>query len=366
MSDWKKQKKIRHNSGITLIALIITIIVLLILAGVSINLVTGDNGVLTEAQLAKRRTEYETVAEALRLKVLNKFFDFSLDSQYYTEYLIEEGITDHGGKVNLKALGLNLSTGNGKWDADGNGNGGDIYQVVGDDLYYIIKIENHKTTEREKAAVLWEKVWLAFNEDGYITARTGNLSYTDIIIPEEVSQKTIVGIKEYAFHNDNITSVRIDAAITVIEQGAFEDCADLSNINLPETVTSIGKSAFEGCTSLTSIMIPASVTSIGNEAFEDCSRLGSINIQAPITSISEKMFKRCTSLSSITIPSTVTSIGLEAFEYCTALTSITIPASVTSIGDEAFKDCTNLIVTIKGSPTIGTDAFKNCKNVIYE
>ena len=43
----------KRNSGITLVALVITIIVLLILAGVSIALVVGDNGVLSRSQEAK-------------------------------------------------------------------------------------------------------------------------------------------------------------------------------------------------------------------------------------------------------------------------------------------------------------------------
>ncbi len=52
MKEIKKQTK-----GITLIALVITIIVLLILAGVSIAMLTGENGILTQAQNAKNRTE---------------------------------------------------------------------------------------------------------------------------------------------------------------------------------------------------------------------------------------------------------------------------------------------------------------------
>ena len=47
----------KNNKGITLIALVITIIVLLILAGVSIAMLTGDNGILTQAQRAKNETE---------------------------------------------------------------------------------------------------------------------------------------------------------------------------------------------------------------------------------------------------------------------------------------------------------------------
>ena len=49
--------KFKENKGITLIALVITIIVLLILAGVSIAMLTGENGILTQAQRAKTETE---------------------------------------------------------------------------------------------------------------------------------------------------------------------------------------------------------------------------------------------------------------------------------------------------------------------
>ncbi len=49
--------KFKNNKGITLIALVITIIVLLILAGVSIAMLTGNNGILTQAQRAKNETE---------------------------------------------------------------------------------------------------------------------------------------------------------------------------------------------------------------------------------------------------------------------------------------------------------------------
>ena len=55
----KRNKEIlkQNENGITLIALVITIIVLLILAGVSIAMLTGENGILTQAQRAKEETE---------------------------------------------------------------------------------------------------------------------------------------------------------------------------------------------------------------------------------------------------------------------------------------------------------------------
>ena len=47
----------RKNRGITLIALVVTIIVLLILAGISISMLTGQNGILNRASEAKEKTE---------------------------------------------------------------------------------------------------------------------------------------------------------------------------------------------------------------------------------------------------------------------------------------------------------------------
>ena len=57
----------KTNKGITLIALVITIIVLLILAGVTIATLTGDNGILTKATAAKEETRAAEVEERVNL-----------------------------------------------------------------------------------------------------------------------------------------------------------------------------------------------------------------------------------------------------------------------------------------------------------
>ena len=62
---------IRKNAkGITLIALVITIIVLLILAGVSIAMLTGQNGILTQAQNSKTTTENKSAEEKVKLAIM--------------------------------------------------------------------------------------------------------------------------------------------------------------------------------------------------------------------------------------------------------------------------------------------------------
>ena len=55
------------NRGITLIALIITIIVLLILAGISIATLTGDNGILRKATDAKTKNDEAQIRERIQL-----------------------------------------------------------------------------------------------------------------------------------------------------------------------------------------------------------------------------------------------------------------------------------------------------------
>ena len=62
------KKKLEEKVAITLISLIVTIIVLLILAGVSIAMLTGENGILTQANDAKVITEFSAVKEAVALK----------------------------------------------------------------------------------------------------------------------------------------------------------------------------------------------------------------------------------------------------------------------------------------------------------
>ena len=70
----KIQKRITKNTkGITLIALVVTIIILLILAGVSIAMLTGNNGILSQAGRAKDRTREEGAREKIQLEVMGAY-----------------------------------------------------------------------------------------------------------------------------------------------------------------------------------------------------------------------------------------------------------------------------------------------------
>ena len=133
-----------------------------------------------------------------------------------------------------------------------------------------------------------------------------------------------------------VTNIYICDGITNIGSDSFSYGFSLTNLNISNTVTNIGRSAFYNCRSLSYVSIPNSVISIGISEFEDCTSLSSVNIGNSLTSIDSSAFQGCTSLKDINIPNSVTSIGGYAFESCTSLEKITIPNSVTSMEENIF------------------------------
>ena len=67
------------NDGITLIALVITIIVLLVLAGISISMLTGNNGIITKAGEAAKRTNQSKVDEEEKLNEIEEYINDAIE-----------------------------------------------------------------------------------------------------------------------------------------------------------------------------------------------------------------------------------------------------------------------------------------------
>ena len=68
-------KEYVNNKGITLIALVVTIVVLVIMTGVSINLVIGENGIITRAKEQKEAQTIADITERLELKKADVAFE---------------------------------------------------------------------------------------------------------------------------------------------------------------------------------------------------------------------------------------------------------------------------------------------------
>ena len=104
-----KLKRLKEKRGITLIALVVTVIVILVLAGISISMLSGENGILKRATEAKRNTQIENEKEAVNMAVL-------------------EAVTIGNGEITADNLNSSLKsyigkktefTGNGPWIYEG-------------------------------------------------------------------------------------------------------------------------------------------------------------------------------------------------------------------------------------------------------
>ena len=112
----------KENNGITLVALVVTIVVLLILAGVSINLVLGENGLITQAQEAKRKTEEATQNDVADMDKIST----ELGKYANTQSSFEGGIWNETLGLCTPKLGTNMV---GVYWSDGTKNDSGLYNA---------------------------------------------------------------------------------------------------------------------------------------------------------------------------------------------------------------------------------------------
>ena len=104
--DKKTMKtKIKQEKGITLIALVITIVVLLILAGVSINAIFSENGIINKAKDAQNKMNQATQNDLIGLNELDKLIS-SLTDKTTEETVPKIAMFDTGKKVRDKMYNL--------------------------------------------------------------------------------------------------------------------------------------------------------------------------------------------------------------------------------------------------------------------
>lgn len=91
----------KKQSGITLIALVITIVVLLILAGVSISMILGNNSIIGKAKEAKNSTNEATIKEYISTALVSTDTEYLVNhsESEETAYYTEEGSTYFGNEV---------------------------------------------------------------------------------------------------------------------------------------------------------------------------------------------------------------------------------------------------------------------------
>lgn len=104
----------KNNKGITLIALVVTIIVLLILAGVSIAMLTGQNGILNRGQEAAYKNAVTDAKDQISLKVAECITNWNAKTYagVTTTDIKDTDTLDTYIKSKLDALATELNNGN--------------------------------------------------------------------------------------------------------------------------------------------------------------------------------------------------------------------------------------------------------------
>ena len=320
---------VKNKKGITLVALVVTIVVLLILAGVSLNLLIGNNGIITRTQISKVSQELAAYKENMNL--------FIGEKQVETPEFDANTLTAYKNKLYYNTKSAEDTSG--------------IETVLGTvNNKYIEKIEiingeiclNTTNSIEQKAA---EGLGIKVNSwdvvDGVLLSSDKNLELINngetVVIPPSIKK-----IGDGAFSSvNNIKKIVIPGTVEEIGANAFSNNTTLEEVTIEYGVKKVGGYAFSGCSSLKSIEFPDSVTDIGNCAMQGCRVLENIKLSNSISTIRAYVMAY-TNITEITIPEGIESIGGYAFEGCAKLEKIIIPNSLKSIDSGAFWSATNL------------------------
>lgn len=328
------------SRGITLVALVITIVILIILSAVTINTLWGKNGLITQAQTAKLMTKFSTYKEELEIFSTGK----KLENLEFTAESLNAGNT---------TLSYNTKT----------EEGGNIQTVITSmeniyaEKFEIIKGElllyAANDLEKSVAEALGIKVSPYLIIDGVLISADINLglqtSDGKIELPERVTE-----VGEGAFSGvEGIKEIIIPGTVKVVQKNAFSYNTEVQKVTIKDGVVSIKESAFKGCTSLIEITMPDTIETVGEDAFKDCESLISVRLSNNIEILEDSVFQSCSELTTINMPTNLKEISMNTFGWCYKLDNINIPAGVSSINSTSFTNCNALYnITVDSGNTV--------------
>lgn len=126
-----------------------------------------------------------------------------------------------------------------------------------------------------------------------------------------------------------------DVPVTYVTDGVFNR-SDIQSVVLGSNIESVGPNAFSKCSLLKSVTFGSNMIYIGG--FDECINLTSVEIPASVLILENGAFRGCTALESVTFPedSSLALIDLGAFQDCTSLKELHLPASLQGIGERPF------------------------------
>ena len=318
--------KTKDKNGITLVALVVTVLVLIVLAGVSINLVIGNNGIATKAQIAKTSTELAKYKEELSQWKINKKME---DNNF-----IEDTLS--AGKNNLAYGGVKQEGNIKTIIQDLDDSYLDEVEIIKGEL--IINTTNKSKLEGSKVAEVSSNPYII--KDGELKSAGTNLELMSsdgtVTIPENVTK-----IGAGAFSGvEGLRTIVIPGNVEEIGEYAFAYNKTLENVIIGEGVKTIGGSAFDGVTNLKEISLTNSLTYIGSRAFRNTG-LEQINIPGSLKTILDSTFDGCKNLSKIYLNEGTKELASGCFAGA-IIEEIALPTTITTINAQAFSGCLKL------------------------
>ena len=358
------KRSAKRNKGITLIALVITIIVLLILAGVTIASLSGDNGIIARGVEAKEKSKIGELIDSARLEIAEKQL-LKEDSNITEEELKNILVPKYGQIENLESLvSINdaiLTT-------------IDNYKIPVKDIYEckIQAVRNPSMFEFDVQNGLIKGI-----KKEYFEAELNGLANVlkepvDIlVIPNQIGGNQVKSVENIRI--SNVNKIIVEEGIEELGLQAFSDCYSLKNISLPKSIEHIGKDAFYMCKALKYINIPSEVKKIDSYAFGSCRALQEMIIPKNVNTIGNNVFKDCSALLNVKIEASniilddndYNSSGRQLFWECTNLKSVEMCGNMKYIPFQMFALCENLqnLILPESIEYIDWGAFESCKNL---
>ena len=191
------KNQMKGRNGITLIALVITIIVLLILAGVTVATLTGDNGLLGKAGNAKIETEKAEIRETIELECISLEGDKNLKSK-----------TD---KEKLEILVERLKTRNGLEEQNTNYEISSKFATITTKQGFEYTVLFDYTVIEGKLAYLdIADGSIQLKSNGYIQGTNALVPYTGKYIITGTTTENIVQVTEQGTYDITIKNLNID------------------------------------------------------------------------------------------------------------------------------------------------------------
>ena len=325
------KEKLRETKGITLVALIITIIILLILAGVTIGLVIGENGLIAKSKQSANKYSDESEIERINMIVAEA------QTKGY-----EEGNNGELTQANLQEA-LDNSYGVGNATASEKQADGSFIIKVGEKEYKIDYGLGVSSLNRVQPKNITDWEYTVNPETNTITITKYKGTDTEVVVPNYIGDIPVKAISRTGVYNNSIWDDSICDEVQIFSWNARGQVT-IEKIIISEGIEEIGNVAFIYSRKLKEVALPNSLKSVGNRAFEYCNNLANIKFSSSIVNIGIRAFGNCTSLNNVVISSGVnnTVIGSGAFNYCNSIKNITIPNGVTKIDNEAFRGCRSL------------------------